>query len=181
MTPALKPVRSTDRFHWFSEDVGPHEPALRAFLRGRFPSITDHDDIVQETYARLVRVREDQGLRNPKAFLFVAARNAALDVCRRKRPISMEEVSRLDVSSALVEDSPDASELVNRDQELAILADAVRALPARCRQVIVLRWFDGLAYKQIATRLSISPGTVKVHIAKGMRRCIEYFRQRGLL
>jgi len=59
--------------------------------------------------------------------------------------------------------------------------DAVRALPDRCRQVIMLRYLDGLAYKEIAEQLGISPETVKVHMAKGMRRCAAFFADRGLL
>jgi RNA polymerase sigma-70 factor (ECF subfamily) len=78
-------------------------------------------------------------------------------------------------------DRPDVAELVNHEQELEILADAVRALPDRCRQVIMLRYLDGLAYKEIAAQLCISPETVKTQMATGMRRCAEFFRQRGLL
>ncbi len=42
---------------WFAEDVKPYEPALRAYLLKRFPSLPDHDDVVQETYTRLLRAR----------------------------------------------------------------------------------------------------------------------------
>ena len=66
-------------------------------------------------------------------------------------------------------------------QEFQILGEAVAALPARCREVVLLRYLDGLAYKEIGTRLGISPETVKVHMAKGVRRCAEFFQERGLL
>ena len=55
------------------------------------------------------------------------------------------------------------------------------ALPERCRQVMMLRHLDGLAYKEIAERLGISPETVKVHMIKGVKDCTRFFRQRGLL
>ena len=29
---------------WFAEEVQPHEPALRAYLQARFPTLGDHDD-----------------------------------------------------------------------------------------------------------------------------------------
>jgi RNA polymerase sigma-70 factor (ECF subfamily) len=45
----------------------------------------------------------------------------------------------------------------------------------------MLRYLDGLAYKEIADQLGISPETVKVHMAKGMRRCAAFFAARGLL
>src|SRR5688572_3993642 len=64
---------------WFSEDVKPYEPALRAYLLKRFPSLPDHDDVVQETYTRVLRAREKERLTYAKAFLFTAARNVAID------------------------------------------------------------------------------------------------------
>ena len=51
-----------DQTVWFAESVQPHEPALRAFLSRRFSSLPDHDDLVQETYARLLRVSDPQRL-----------------------------------------------------------------------------------------------------------------------
>lgn len=165
---------------WFAEEVQPYEPALRAYLHGRFPALQDQDDIVQDTYARLLRARAAGNIRHPKAFLFTTARNAALDFFRRRRTVATEDVTHFDESAVLV-DRPDLVELVSREQELEILADAVRALPDRCRQVIMLRYLDGLAYKEIAVQLDISPETVKAQLAKGMRRCAEYFREHGLL
>jgi RNA polymerase sigma-70 factor (ECF subfamily) len=165
---------------WFAEEVQPYEPALRAYLHGRFPALQDQDDIVQDTYARLLRAREAGTIRHPKAFLFTTARNAALDFFRRKRAVSMDDVTHFDESTVLV-DRPDLAELISREQEFEILAAAVRTLPDRCRQVIMLRYLDGLAYKEIAVQLDISPETVKAQMAKGMRRCAEYFRERGLL
>lgn len=171
---ALEPAR------WFAEEVQPYEPALRAYLQGRFPSLVDHDDIVQDTYTRMLRAHAAGTIRHPKAFLFTTARNAALDFFRRKRPVSIDDVTHFD-ESAVLHDRPDLVEAVSREQELGILADAVRCLPERCRQVMMLRYIDGLAYKAIATQLGISPETVKAQMAKGMRRCAEYFRERGLL
>ena len=45
----------------------------------------------------------------------------------------------------------------------------------------MLRYFDGLAYKEIAARLDVSLETVKTQMARGTLRCAEYFRARGLL
>lgn len=180
---SLVPFRyapAADHERWFAEEVRPNEPALRAYLHARFPTLTDLDDIVQDTYARIMRARAKGEIRHPKAFLFTTARNAALDLFRRKQPVSLDDVTHFNESSVLV-DRPDVVERVSRDQELEILAEAVRALPDRCREIIMLRYLDGLAYKEIAAQLDISPETVKAQLAKGMRRCAEYFRARGLL
>src|SRR5438132_9672112 len=70
---------------WFSEEIQPHEPALRAYLRARFPTLQDIDDQIQETYARLFRARKSGRRGLNRGYLFVVARNAALDIFRRKQ------------------------------------------------------------------------------------------------
>lgn len=62
---------------WFAEEVEPHEPRLRAWLTGRFPMLQDVDDVVQDAYMRLFRARDKGGVRSVRAFLFIAAYNAA--------------------------------------------------------------------------------------------------------
>jgi RNA polymerase sigma factor (sigma-70 family) len=47
------------------------------------------------------------------------------------------------------------------------VADALRALPDRQREVIVLRHLAGLSEPEIAERLGLSLGTVKTHLRRG--------------
>ena len=176
--PTRLPAPSLSR--WFTEEVQPHEPALRADLQARFPTLGDQDDLVQETYTRLLRAQANGGVRYPKAFLFTAARNAAFDLFRRRGAKPTEAVTDL-VELTVLEEMPGVGEQMDQSYELEVLADAVRALPDRCRQVIMLRYLDGLAYKEIGVQLGISAETVKVHMAKGMRRCAAFFAERGLL
>ena len=176
--PTRLPAPSLSR--WFTEEVQPHEPALRAYLQARFPTLGDQDDLVQETYTRLLRAQANGGVRYPKAFLFTAARNAAFDLFRRRGAKPTEAVTDL-VELTVLEEMPGVGEQMDQSYELEVLADAVRALPDRCRQVIMLRYLDGLAYKEIGVQLGISAQTVKVHMAKGMRRCAAFFAERGLL
>jgi RNA polymerase sigma factor (sigma-70 family) len=171
---------STGESRWFAEEVQPHEPVLRAYLQARFPSLGDFDDIVQESYVRLLKARAAGQVRHARALLFVTARNAALDLFRRRRAQSLRaETGPWELS--VLEEQPGAADQVDQRYELEVLAEAVRALPERCRQVMMLRYLDDLSYKEIAVQLGISPETVKVHMAKGMRRCAAFFAERGLL
>ncbi|MSU23495.1 MAG: RNA polymerase subunit sigma-24, partial [Opitutus sp.] len=63
--------QNSDSTRWFAEEVLPHEPALRAWLRARFPVVTDADDLVQEAYARLMQAHATGPIACPRAFLFV--------------------------------------------------------------------------------------------------------------
>ncbi len=170
----------TEPARWFSAHVQPYEPALRAYLQKRFPALPDHDDLLQETYLRTLRAYEGGRVTHAKAFLFTTARNAAIDLFRRRRGRDHEPIS--DASALpLLDEAPGFGEALEREQRLEVLLEAILALPERCRQVMMLRHLDGLAYKEIAERLGISPETVKVHMIKGIKDCTRFFQRRGML
>jgi len=164
---------------WFEEEVQPHEASLRSYLRGRFPFLPDIDDYVQESYVRLIRAKEKGRISYVKAFLFTTARNVALDFFRRNKVVSIDQVADMETLH-VIDDSPGVAEMVSKQQELEMLADAVKGLPHRCRQVLTLRLLYGLSHKEIGADLGISTHTVKAQLAKGMRRCADYFAERGL-
>src|SRR5688500_11358340 len=164
---------------WFTEEVQPHEPMLRAWLRAHFPSLTDTDDLVQESYARLLRARKNGHVTNAKSYLFKTALNAALDILRRKKVVSIEGVGEFD-SSFVLEERPDACEAASRTEELEILREAMQSLPTRCRQVFTLRKLYGLTHREIAVQLNISEKTVAEQVNRAMRRCAAFLRSRGL-
>jgi RNA polymerase sigma factor (sigma-70 family) len=171
---------AVEQTRWFMEEVQPHEPKIRAWLHARFPSIGDVDDLIQETYLRVLRARSAGKLDHPKAYLFATARNAALDRFRRNQVISFECLADVTDSSVLV-DGQRAIDATQREQELDILAAAIRGLPGRCREILVLRKYHGLSHREIADRLGISPHTVNAQITVAMIKCREYFQARGLL
>jgi RNA polymerase sigma-70 factor (ECF subfamily) len=173
------PLPKTDHARWFSEEVLPHEGSLRRYLRGLLPTFPDIDDLVQEAYTRMIRAKDAGKINYAKAFLFATARNAALDFLRRRKIVSIDPIGDM-TELCVLEDGLNSADALNRQQELALLAEAVRALPERCRQVLTLRMLYGLSHKEIAENLRISDHTVKAQLAKGMRRCAEYLEQRGV-
>lgn len=170
----------TEQSRWFVEEVKPYEPILRGYLQKRFPSLPDHDDIVQEAYIRLLRAEGNGKLTCAKAFLFTVARNVAIDLLRRRQATTHEPMSDL-AEMPVLDEAAGVAESLERQQRHEVLIEAIASLPDRCREVLMLRHLDGLAYKEIATRLGISPNTVKVHMVKGVRDCTAFFRAHGLL
>ena len=94
-----------DPERWFEENVLPHEAALRAWLHGRFPSLSDADDIVQEAFARVLRAHAAGAIASPKAFLFTTARNLAIDSFRRRNGTVLEPLADL-ASESVLESGP---------------------------------------------------------------------------
>lgn len=158
---------------WFDKEVQPHEGALRSYLLG-IAQPADIDDLVQESYTRLLRMRMKGGLRSPRGLLFTMARNAAYDLFRRRGTAKQMGVAETALEDVL-DDSPGTAEIVSRRQEISLLADAIEALPERCRAVFVLRQIENLSQREIASRLGISEHTVESQLTKALRRCEQYF------
>jgi RNA polymerase sigma factor (sigma-70 family) len=175
----MLPSCDAEMTRWFAEEVHPHEPALRSYLRSHFPTLRDIDDLVQETYMRVLHARTAGRVAETRPYLFSTARNAAIDLCRRNRIVAFEPIVETH-RSFVVEAGADAAETLNHDQELALLSDAFRALPARCRQVLTLRKLHGLSHRAIAEKLGISENTVSAQITLGVYRIRAYLVARGV-
>ncbi len=170
--------QNSDSARWFVEEVLPHEAALRAWLRARFPVVTDADDLVQETYARLMQAHATGPIACPRAFLFVTARNLALNHLRHQRIERPEGAAEIDALS-VADERVGIPEALAHAEDFQILIRAIESLPERCRQVVTLRKIYGLSQKEAAERLGISEHTVEAQGSIGLQKCIEYFRRHG--
>lgn len=169
----------TEESRWFSEEVVQHDSELRAYLTRRFPSLSDQDDLVQETYSRAVCAWRDGRLTHVKGFLFTAARNIAIDLLRSRG--SGHESMTDEKIMPLLEAVPDVPEVIDQREREQALLEAVASLPPQCQRVMICRYVDGLSYKEIALRLGLSTQTVKGHLVKGVSDCIDYFDALGML
>lgn len=170
---------AADQAQWFTEEVQPHEEKLRAYLRHRFPTISDVDDIVQETYARQFRERRAGRRFEARSYLFPVARNVAFDTFRRNRTIAIGGLGEM-AGLGVLEETPDAAERASHDQEVELLHEAIRQLPERCRAVFALRRFEGLTHREIARKLGISENTVDAQLCTAIFRCRQYFVAHGV-
>jgi RNA polymerase sigma-70 factor (ECF subfamily) len=169
-----------DQARWFTEEVLPHDPKLKAYLRGAFPAVRDVEDVVQESYLRLWRFRAAQPVRSAKAFLFQVARNLALDWHRRERASPFVPMGSCGDSSVFIDERPDAAELLTREEKGQLLGRALAELPERCREIVFLHKIKGLPQREVAARLGVTEKTVANQIATGVARCEAYFRRHGI-
>ena len=173
-------MNETELNAWLAKEILVHERALRGYLARFFKNESDVDDVVQETYARLLGLNEaaSRAVRNWHAFLFTSARNVALDRLRKNRVVSLDAMAEIETLN-VADQQPSADDALNARQELALLAETIAGLPERCREVLTLRKLYGLSQRAIAERLSISESTVEKHVAYGVRLCADrMFAQR---
>jgi RNA polymerase sigma factor (sigma-70 family) len=179
MLPLAEPT-PPDLDRWYREQVAVHEPALRAYLRRAFPIVTDPDNVVQETFVRMLQARRTGTVDNARGYLFATARNLALELMRRRKIISFESIAEME-ALPISTDEPGVPEKVGLKLDLELLTQAIQALPERCRAVLTLRKIEGLSQREIAARLGIAEHTVEAQVANGMRRCAQFLRERGVL
>lgn len=175
------PPESTEEGRWFADNLIVHEPLLRAWLQSRFGATVSVNDVIQESYLRVLRIRQTDAINAPKAFLFATARNLALNAARSAR-VRGEHVSEPLDESELLDESSNVRETVAQYEELEILTKAIQSLPDRCRQIFTLRKVYGLSQADIARKLDISARTVNAQLAIGLNKCADYvgkFREKG--
>jgi RNA polymerase sigma factor (sigma-70 family) len=151
------------------------EGLLRACLFRYVRNPADVDELLQETYARLLTAARAPGtqVRSVRALALAIARNVALDWLRHRDVVPMDLVADLACLDVL-DESAQVDEIVNAHQELTLLADCVAELPERCRQAFTLRRVYGLSQREIAERLRTTEGTVEQLLARAVRRCADH-------
>lgn len=179
--PSSLPERSpaATRGRWFADEVHAHDASLKSYLRGAFPAVRDVDDVVQESYLRIWKAQAIQPIQFAKAFLFKVARNIAINLVNRERVSPIDVVADLSTLT-VIEDGPTAAEGACTREEILLLADGIETLPARCREIFILRRIKGVPQKEIAALLGISEQTVQVQVQRGVRRCEEFLRRHGV-
>jgi RNA polymerase sigma-70 factor (sigma-E family) len=132
------------------------------------------EDLVQEGFIRLAR--SAHRIKDPAkapAYLRSIVLNLARDNNRRGL-VSLRHHLPFDSDKASMED-----ELALRDDQQQVI-DALRELPPRQRDCLVLRYYDELGIEDLASTLGISPNSVKTHLKRGLRALEERLAEAGV-
>ncbi len=145
---------------------------LRSDLR-RYPSPRDDiEDAIQDTFYRVLQGKHFEKLENPRAFLFKTARNILIDRYRKNRlETKLNDEQQLESGTDLKEEV-----LLEYSEMTIAYQKALSALPKKCRQVFLMRRYDGLANSEIASSLGISIRMVQKHMIKALMHFNEYLR-----
>ncbi|HEY7429338.1 MAG TPA: SigE family RNA polymerase sigma factor [Streptosporangiaceae bacterium] len=125
------------------------------------------EDVVQDVFARL-HTRRLRG--SPAGDSLAYVRAAVLNGCRshlRRRAVAQRFLGSQAKQAGQAAHASAEQELMRAEERKQII-EALSALPARRREVLVLRYYLGLSEAEIARVLGISTGTVKSTAARGL-------------
>jgi RNA polymerase sigma-70 factor (ECF subfamily) len=130
---------------------------------------SDAEDLVQETYVRAIPAMERlRAGSNVKSWLFTILRNVWLNQMRQRH--NAPQVAELDIDqysmniAGGVSNDPHSLLMSKMDREQ--VREAIRQLPLDFCEVILLREYEELSYREIATVLNCPTGTVMSRLGR---------------
>ncbi|TPQ29218.1 sigma-70 family RNA polymerase sigma factor [Methylomonas sp. EFPC3] len=148
-----------------------HKEAIVHFLLQRVKCPDTAQDLSQETYLRLLRKDGLVHTDNLSGYLFRTAERLAIDFVRHNQRHSARQEPLAEDALCPLPQPEDAAIVTQRYRRVL---EAIAALPAQCRHILLLRKVDELGYREIADRLGVSEKTVQRQLVKAMLHCHQY-------
>lgn len=146
-----------------------HHRALAGYLRRRVPTDEDAQEIVQESYTRLLNYGYG-GSRPPmvwKSLLYRIATNLAYSRGRMDQSHNTAGQRSLD-DVELLSDAPSQERVVAAQQELELVRQAIAGMTPKCRKVFLLSRTHRKTYPEIAQICGISVKMVEKYISQSL-------------
>lgn len=165
---SIDAARAGDR-HRLGDILTDGFPKLVAFYRGMGLSRADAEELASEAVEGMVR--SIGRLREPDAFegwFWTVARNRFRSRLRTKGRLERElEYGPVD----------DPESIVMAREEHGVIREALSHLPQRDREILWLREVEQLSHEEIAGRLRMKAGAVRVAALRARRRLTELYEQ----
>ena len=148
-----------------------HRGALQTFFRRRIRSKADAPDLAQEVYVRMLRISDQDAIRNPVLYLYTVANN----LVKEHAVLDRRQASGIDIDEAPAHEQLETLPAFDGDldalQRVARLGVVLQQLRPKCRAAVVLRFTHELSYREIAIHLGVSPQMAKKYVAQALSHC----------
>ncbi len=145
-------------------------PRLYSFVYSVIRNRADALDILQNVFLKIWDRRETIDFEdNFEAYIYTAARNMTYNFLRNKVYADVSCNGAADRAGA----APDPHAVMVQNEFSGMFGKVLDSLPEQRRRIFVMSRLDGMSYRQIAEKLSISENTVDTQI----RRALKDFRQ----
>lgn len=166
-----------------------YERELFSYLRRYLADDQLAEDVFQHTFLQLHLKRHLYTAGRPvRPWLYKIATHQAIDALRRNRRHRRPSLdARLETDGregtlleALADNASEPSGAIERKEKRALMRGAVDGLADHLKSVVVLSYYQGMKYKEIAEILRIPVGTVKSRLHAAIGRLADQWKRRGL-
>jgi RNA polymerase sigma factor (sigma-70 family) len=148
-----------------------HRGRLQTFFQRRIRSKADAADLAQEVYVRMLRISDQEAIRNPVLYLYTVANNLVKEHAVHDR----RQASGIGIDEAPVQEQLETLPAFDGDldarQRVARLGVALQQLGPKCRAAVVLRFTHELTYREIGVHLGVSTQMAKKYVAQALGHC----------
>lgn len=156
----------------YEDALLPHLDAAYNLARWLTRDERDAEDVVQEAYLRAFKHFSAFKGGDARPWLLTIVRNTFYTWVHHNR-LAQEMTPFEEENDTHVSDAPDPEMQLLKETDKQILRSALRKLPSEYLEVIVLREFEELSYKQIANVVHVPLGTVMSRLARARKRLAE--------
>ena len=128
------------------------------------------EDVVQDAFLRLQDMTDDGAIRCRLSYLFQVVRNLAIDTYRRQT-LELRWMAPEDEGANAASPSTSPDLIVIGRQALCALAGALAELPERTQRAFEMCRVQGMAQKDIASQLGVSPTLVNFMVRDACIHC----------
>jgi len=150
---------------WIREAVEQYEERLILYAARIVRSPVRAQDVVQQTFLQLCQQDRAQVRDHLAEWLYTVCRNEALTLLRKDRRDSPGAVPAEAQESGV----PSPQEALELDETLSQILAIFGSLPEDQQKVMGLKYGDDLTYRQIAEATSLSEGSVRSLIHRGLK------------
>ncbi|MHC4822086.1 MAG: RNA polymerase sigma factor [Planctomycetota bacterium] len=162
------------------------EQPLHRFVYRMIPRNEDARDICQETFLRILR-KADRFNRGSRfsTWMYQIALNLCRDQLRRRKRWGLLLAEDLEVNDDITpsrsdSSGPDPYRNTERRERTEAVMQALEQIPAVQREVLILKEFEGLKFKEIAEILDCPESTVKSRMYGGLSGLRTVLARQGI-
>ncbi len=161
---------SDSKEHFIEQAMADYESPLLGYASTILHDLDRARDVVQDTFIRLCQQDIPKVRDNLKSWLFTVCRNRALDLLRKDKNIQpIDEIRWQRIAGP---DLPPDQQF-DQDERFAQVMKYLDRLSANQREVILLKFHQGLSYQEITKITGLSSGNVGFLIHTGLKRLRE--------
>lgn len=168
----------SDRLRFEEIYYGYHK-TMYAIANGILQNKEDSEDAVQIALLNLARHMDKVPSSNEKvlsAYIYTTIRNTAYSILRKKaREVDTVSIDNLPVS---IDDDP--LEFMMKQSDYSTLLSVISRLPISHREIIFLRYIQGMDVKEVADLIGRTPNYVRVQVHRAKKLLADLCREVGI-